>query len=104
MPQIKESTKEKVRDYVKDSVDPRKSWESNADSIVHLLENGKIISEKDIMYDDDGNVVKIKGTQVVDGVLLLKEKKQPLKTVVEPTSGTIPFIEDLRSRRKVITL
>lgn len=104
MPSINDLTKNKVRKYVQECTGLGKNWEDNADSICHLVENGRIISEKDIVYDEDGTVVKIRGTEVVGGVLLLKEKKKPLKVTIIPDNAPIPFIEELRARRKVIRL
>jgi|ERR1700761_2178241 len=100
--------KDKIRKYVEKCTNYEKNWESNADSICYLIENGKIISEKDIVYADDGTIAKIKGTEVRDGVLLLKEKKKPLKATVIKDNEPIPFIEDLRNsqatRRKIMVL
>lgn len=105
MPAITNLTKDKVRRYVQECIGSGRNWEDNADSICHLIENGRIISEKDIVYDEDGTVMKIRGTEIVDGILLLKEKKKPLKVTVIPDNTPIPFIEELRARRrKVIRL
>ena len=103
MPSIDYSTKEKIRRYVQECASPDMNWEDNADSICHLIENGRLISERDIVYED-GIIIRIKGTEVVDGVLLLKEKKRPLKITPEKNNAPIPFIEKLRAQRKVITL
>jgi hypothetical protein len=103
MPSIDQPTRKKVYNYVEKLAVPGKNWEDNADAICHLIENGKIISEKDIVYADDGSITKIKGTEVHDGVLLLREKKKPLKATVVRSSEPIPFIEDLR-RRKITVL
>jgi hypothetical protein len=104
MPPINQATKEKVREYVKECADEGKYWEDNAESIIHLLENGRIISAKDIVYDEDGAIVRIKGTEVVDGVLLLKEKKKVLKATPLPDNTPIPFVEKLKAQRKVVVL
>ena len=104
MPSIDASTREKVRRFVQECTSPGKNWENNADSICHLIENSKLISEKDIVYAEDGTITKIKGTEVVDGVLLLKEKKKPLKATVIHSNAPIPFIEELRARRRVVLL
>lgn len=104
MPSIDRSTKNKIRKYVEECTEPGKNWENNANSICHLIENGRIIGEKDIVYDENGEIVKIRGTEVRDGVLLLKEKKKPLKVTAMPNNAPIPFIDELRARRKVVTL
>lgn len=104
MPVMNESTKEKVRKYVEECTEEGKKWEDNADSIIRLLENGRIINTRDIVYDEDGDISRIRGTEVVDGVLLLKEKKKPLKATQLPNNTPIPFIEELRARRKIIVL
>ncbi len=104
MPSIDTSTREKIRKFVEKCANSEGNWENNADTICFLIENGKIISEKDIVYADDGTIAKIKGTEVRDGVLLLKEKKKPLKVTEQKDNEPIPFIEDLRARRKVVAL
>jgi hypothetical protein len=103
MPSIDPSTRDKICKYVQGCTGPGKNWEDNADSICHLIENGKLIGEKDIVYDN-GKIIKIKGTEVVDGVLLLKEKKKPLKVTAMPNNAPIPFIDELRARRRIILL
>ena len=104
MPSIDKITREKIRNYVEECTASGKNWEDNANSMCYLIENGKIISEKDIVYADDGTIAKIRGTEVRDGVLLLKEKKKPLKVTEIKDNEPIPFIQDLRARRKVIVL
>jgi hypothetical protein len=104
MPSIDRTTREKIRKYVEECTAPRKNWETNADSICYLIEGAKIIGEKDIVYADDGTIAKIRGTEVRDGVLLLKEKKKPLKVTEMKDNEPIPFIQDLRARRKVVVL
>lgn len=104
MPSVDQLTRKKIYNYVeKIATDEEnvKNWENNADAICHLMENGKIISEKDIVYADDGTIVKIKGTEIQDGVLLLKEKKKPLKTTIIRSNEPVPFIEDLRNLRNL---
>jgi hypothetical protein len=101
MPSVDQLTRKKIYNYVEKNATNGKNWEDNADAICHLMENGKIISEKDIVYADDGSIIKIKGTEIQDGVLLLKEKKKPLKTTIIKSNEPVPFIEDLRNRRKI---
>jgi hypothetical protein len=55
------------------------------------------------VYDGDV-IVKIRGTEIVDGVLLLKEKKKPIKAIAQRNNAPIPFIEELRAKRKVVVL
>lgn len=104
MSSINQSTRDKIREYVRNCTDEGKYWEDNAETIVHLIENGRIISAKDIVYDEDGTIARIKGTEVKDGVLLLKEKKKVLKAIPLPDNTPIPFVEKLRAQRKVIVL
>lgn len=104
MPSVNQSTRDKIREYVRDCTDKGRYWEDNAETIVHLIENGRIISAKDIVYDEDGTIARIKGTEVKNGVLLLKEKKKTLKAIPLPDNTPIPFVEKLRAQRKVIVL
>jgi hypothetical protein len=101
MPPMSQETRRRVREYVQECTGDGKNWENNADSIIHLLDNGRLISTKDIAYAEDGSIAKIRGTEVVDGVLLLKEKKKPLKATTLTNNTPIPFIEKLRAQRKV---
>ena len=98
MRSLDNDTKEKIRRYVKKSTDDD-TWETNADAICHLIENGKVINGKAITYDDKGNITSIKGTEVKDGVLQLKEKKQSAQPIIERSTDPIPFVEDLRKIR-----
>ena len=102
-------TRDKVREYVKETTTKGGNWSDVADSICYALEKGSIVSIRSILYDADGKVVGIKGMEVLDGVLQFKQKKKPLKAVVENDETSNPLIEQLRNatltkRRKVVTL
>jgi hypothetical protein len=107
MRSLDSTTREKIREYIKQSAGGA-NWEANADAICYLIENGKILNAKDIKYDEDGDITKIKGTEVKDGVLQLKEKKKSVQSIVEKGDEPIPFVEDLRkmqaTRRRLIVL
>lgn len=104
MPSIDAPTTQKIRKYVQECATPGTNWEYNADSICHLIGHGKLISERDIVYADDGSIAKIRGTEVVDGVLLLKEKKKPLKATTVKHEEVNPLIEEIRAKHKTLIL
>lgn len=103
MPSIDPSTRDKIHRYVKECTDPANNWKHSAEHICNLIEKGIVINERNIVYDN-GVIIKIKGTEIVDGVLLLKEKKKPLKVTAMPNNAPIPFIEELRAKRRTIVL
>ena len=101
-------TTSKVRDYVKEVTAEGKDWSAVADAICFSLDKGTIVGPRSIIYDARGDkVVGIKGMEVRDGVLQFKEKKKPIKAIVEEDNTPNPLIEQLRnrsqpSRRRVI--
>ncbi|KAI1290496.1 hypothetical protein EDD11_009226, partial [Mortierella claussenii] len=95
-PSIDKSTKGKIREYVKECTGEGKNWEDNADAMCHIIENGRLVGEKDIVYAEDGSIARIKGTEVVNGVLLLKERKKQTKATVLLDNRPIPALEKIR--------
>jgi hypothetical protein len=99
MHSIRLSTKIAVEEYVRRCTSHDKNWEENANTISHMIETG-FISEKNITYNPDGTIYDIKGTEVRDGVVQLKDvkkKRPPSVTITEKEA--IPFIEELRNTR-----
>lgn len=101
MHQLSQELQEKITTFVHDKI-PDGNWESVSGTLCHLIANGKIISEKDISYSEDGEIRKIKGIEVRDGAIQIKEKKKPLVAKVETQNEPIPFIEQLRNRRRLV--
>lgn len=67
------------------------------------------ISEKNIVYNTDGNISDIKGTEIRDGIVQLKEMKKKRSTSNTITEkDAIPFIEELRNsqthRRRAVVV
>lgn len=99
-------TTSKVRDYVKETTAEGKDWSAVADAICFSLDKGTIVGPRSIIYDAKGDkVVGIKGMEVRNGVLQFKEKKKPIKAIVEEDDTPNPLIEQLRksqpSRRRL---
>lgn len=100
-------TRTKVREYVKDITFDGGDWNAVADAICFALEKGTIITTRSITYDAKGEVVGIKGMEVREGILQFKEKKKPIKAVVEEDDTPNPILEQLRntsSRRSKISI
>lgn len=95
-------TKEKVRAYVREVIGEGKDWEAVAEGICYSLDKGIILNVRSITYDPKGErVIGIKGMEVIDGVLQFKEKKKPLKAVVEEDDTPNPLIETLRTAQSI---
>lgn len=107
MHSIRLSTKVALEEYVRRSTSHGKNWEENAKTICHLVETG-FISEKNISYDSDGMISSIRGTEVRDGIVQLKEiKKKVAPLVVFKEGEKIPYIEELRNgpiRRRAVAI
>lgn len=99
----------KVLDFVEKNTDEGKNWRAVADVICFMLEKGSAIGIRDIRYDSEGVIIGIKGTEVRDGVLQIKEKKKPIKAIVVEDDTSNPLIDELRKsprspRRRTVVL
>lgn len=91
-----DQTKEKVSEYVRKNTREGRDWRSIAETICFMLEKSKFISAKNICYDSEGNVTDIRGMEVRDGILQIKEKKKILKAIIVQDDTPNPLIEQLR--------
>lgn len=95
-------TTDKVRTYVREVTGEGKDWVAVADGICFALEKGIITNVRCITYDAKGEkVTGIKGMEVCDGVLQFKEKKKPIKAIVEEDNTPNPLIETLRNSQTI---
>lgn len=103
MSQLSPETREKIANFVR-SVVVDGNWESVSDNLCYMINNGKIISERDISYAPNGDIYKIKGVETDDNMIQIKEKKKPLVATLERGNEPIPMLEELRNRRRRVAL
>lgn len=91
---------EQLEIYVKRVTKSTKNRKENTRMLKWFLESG-MLDKNGIIYDEDGEIVRIKGTEIKEGVLQLKEGSiQKTVPIIHDSGGIIPHIESLKELKK----
>lgn len=85
-----------IQNYVSNLVTNHKDAYKNAEFIIDLVHRGTI-PKRNIKYNSNGTIISIRGTEMSNGIIKLKETSPKKDTFIEVRdSNVIPEIEGLK--------